>query len=277
MAIKTLISSAVKKVGRDATRRALSRKAQNERRKIERRMARIIKEETGQKVTAKEAVAMYEKGDFSNSQLDSLARARESITAEPGKSGYKADVNKVAESVEAFTEIRFGQSKLSESGTSDSFRRNKMFERNINQSTMKNGLSALSSEETKAFYAGTRDLWSGQSTASNRNATIMQQFGVRDLQTVYELLTKENLDYRDYGFVDEETFNEWLEDLEGNTGLLTRREIIVEELKSIQAAQTTGGTTDDEAYNRSDEKQIERSPEYSNRIISRIARALNYG
>lgn len=275
--VRKSVGQVAREAGRNIETRMRSRKAQNERRKIERRMARIIKEETGQKVSAKEAVEMLEKGEYSNPQLQSLAKARESISSGVGKSGYAADVSKVAESLEAFTEIRFGSSNLSKNGTMDKYRRNKMFERNINQSTMKDGLSALTREETKAFYAGTRDLWGGQSTANNRNATIMQEFGVNDLQTVYELLTKENLDYRDYGFMDEETFNEYLETLNQTTDLMKRREIIIDELKDIRAAQKTGGTTDDEAYNRGDEKQVERSPEYSNRIISRIARALNYG
>lgn len=262
-------------MARDAATRATSRKAQNERRKIERRMARIISEETGQKVSGKQAVEMFERGEAGGSQLKSLYSARESLTAKKGKSGYSGNVSQIAESVEAFTEIRFGQSQLNKRSTGDRFRRNKMFERNINQSTSKNGLSVLDRDETKAFYAGTRDLWQGQSTASNRNATIMQQFGVTDLQQIYELLTKDKLDFRPFGFADERMFNDWLLNLEDATGLLTRRKIILEELEDIRNAQKTGGNTDDEAYNGPSEKTAETSPEYSNRIISRIARALN--
>ena len=262
-------------MARNETVRALSRKAQNLRRKIERRMAKIIGEETGQKVSGKQAVEMYESGAGESSQLKSLYKARESLKAEKGKSGYSGNVSQISESVEAFTEIRFGQTQLNKKGTSDKYRRNKMFERNINQSTAKNGLSALDRDETKAFYAGTRDLWQGQSTSNNRNATIMQQFGVTDLKQVYELLTKEKLDYSDFGFYDEETFKEWLQNLEDESGLLTRREIILDELKDIKNAQKTGGTTDGEEYNGPNEKTAETSPEYSNRIISRIARALN--
>ena len=271
------VRQVAKEAGRNIETRMRSRMAQNERRKIERRMARIIKEETGQKVTAKEAVEIYESMEYSNPQLRSLARARESISSGVGKSGYKADVQKVAESVEAFTEIRFGQSKLSESGTADKYRRNKMFERAINQSTTKDGLSPLTREESKAFYAATMDLWRGKSKANETNATIMREFGINDLQTVYDLLTKENLDYKDYGFSDEETFNEWIAELDKKANLTLRREIVVEELKDIRNAQRAGGTTDDEIYNGSDTQQVETSPDFINRIISRIARALNYG
>lgn len=261
--------------GRNPEVRQKSRQAQNVRRKIERRMARIISEETGEKVYGKEAVELYESGIGESSQLSALYKARQSLTSEKGKSGYSVNVQQVSESVEAFTEIRFGQSQLNRKGTSDKYRRNKMFERNINQSTMRNGLSALSKEETKAFYAGTRDLWSGQTVASNRNATIMQQFGLTDLQQVYELLTKEELDYEEFGFFDEESFEEWLKELDDRTDLLKRREIIVDELRDIRNAQMRGGTTDDEAYNGADVKTAETSPEYANRIVSRIAVALN--
>lgn len=261
--------------GRNPDVRKRSRQAQNERRKIERRMAKLIEEETGQKVKASEAVELYESGIGKSAQLASLYKTRKSITAEKGKSGYSANVEQVSKAVESFTEIRFGQSTLNKKGTSDKYRRNKMFERDINQSTMRNGLSTLSKEETKAFYAGTRDLWSGQTVASNRNATIMQEFGLTDLQQVYDLLTKEKLDYTEFGFVDVDTFNEWLKELDSRTGVLKRREIIVEELKNIRNAQMRGGTTDDEAYNGEDERTPETSPEYANRIVSRIASALN--
>lgn len=75
-------------MARDAAIRATSRKAQNERRKIERRMARIISEETGQKVSGKQAVEMFERGEAGGSQLKSLYSARESLTAKK----VKADI-----------------------------------------------------------------------------------------------------------------------------------------------------------------------------------------
>ena len=260
--------------------RETSRKAQNERRKVERRMARIISEQTGKKVTGKEAVEMYETGYGEGSQLRELYRTRKSLESVKGKNsnkrkGYSVNVEKVGENIDAFTQIYFGRESLSKKGDVSLQRRNKMFERQINQSTMKEGLSTLSRDDSKAFYASTMDLWNGLSNSDNRNAAIMNQFGVNDLSQVYKLLTDKNLKAEDFGFDDERLFQEWLTDIDLRVDLFKRRKIVQEELETIRGSRVTGGTTDDEEYNMSDEKTPETSPEYINRIISRISTALN--
>ena len=152
-----------------------------------------------------------------------------------------------------------------------------MFTHQINQSTMKNGFSALSRDETKAFYASTMDMWRGLSSSDNLNAQIMMKFGVNDLSQVYKLLTSKDLKKEDFGFKDEETFQEFLKEMDERVQLSKRREIVQEELKSIRGSKESGGTTEDEQYNGKEEKTSETSPEYLNRIITRIATMLNNG
>lgn len=300
-----------KEMNKGLTRREASRLAQNERRKAERRLARELSEQLGSKIDRKEALSVYESQANKTAQMNALARTIRGLQSKPlGESkrriGYDVDIMREAESIAAYTQIRYGSETLSKKGDVTLQNRNKMFERQINQSTMKNGLSALSRDETKSFYAATLDMWKGLSNADNRNAHIMMNFGVSDLSQVYSLLTdkdlptsknelselkneyfsedtsKDRLDeienlINKYGFNDIEMFSDWIENIDSKVKLFKRREIVKEELESIRGAQKTGGTTDDEEYNQPDEKTPETSPEYINRIISRIATALNYG
>lgn len=290
--------------GKTLSRREASRLAQNERRKAQRRLARILDKELDEKVSYKNAVSMYEKISQPSSQARALYKTIQSLKAEKG-GGYAVSLETQSESLSGFTQILFGSETLNKKSDATQQRRNKLFERQINQSTMKDGLSALSRDESKAFYASTMDLWKGLSNADNRNAAIMNNFGVNNLETIYRLLTDETLDYKDYGFsqtgyrnengniltIEEyeslsaseqsnyeeysQEFEDWLDDLETNNALKTRREIVRDELSKISGSKTTGGTTNDAAYNSDDEKTPETSPEYINRIISRISTALN--
>lgn len=296
----------VQKVGGESlTKREASRMAQNERRKAQRRLARILEKELDEKVSYKNAVSVYEKTIEHSGVSKALYRTIQSLQAEKG-GGYAVNLETQSESLSGFTQILFGSEVLNKKTDTTQQRKNKLFERQINQSTMKDGLSALSREESKAFYASTMDLWSGLSNADNRNASIMNKFGVNNLETIYRLLTDEDLDYKSYGFsqtgyknedgniisIEEyetlsaleqsqyeeysQEFDDWLEDLESSAQLKTRREIVRDELSKISGSKTTGGTTNDAAYNNDDdEKTPETSPEYINHIISRISTALN--
>lgn len=294
--------------GRILTTREASRLAQNERRKAQRRLARLLTEETGQKVDWKTSIQTFESMSSKSSEARALAKTikdLQSVTSGKSKQrkGYSVSIERQAESIAAYTQIRYGRETLSKKGNVSLDRRNKMFERQINQSTMKNGLSALSREKTKAFYASTMDLWQGLSNADNRNVQIMQKFGVNNLEQVYKLMTDKKLDYSEFGFSGSgfrdkdgntisyeeydklknkegyteysEEFDLFIANLDANIQFSKRREIVQEELKKIEGSRKIGGTTNDNEYNDSDEKTPETSPEYINRIISRIANALN--
>ena len=274
------VGNITREMNKSLTRREASRLAQNERRKAERRLARELSSQLGRKVDRKEALSVYESQATKTGEMKALARTIRGLQAKTKegtkqKIGYAVDIKREAESIASYTQIKYGTETLAKKGDVTLQRRNKMFERQINQSTMKNGLSTLSREDTKAFYASTLDIWNGLSNADNRNAQIMMKFGVSDLSQVYKLLTEKELKKEDFGFSDEELFQNWLKELNERVQLEERRKIVQEELASIKGTQRTGGTTDDDEYNQPDEKTAETSPEYINRIISRIATALN--
>lgn len=272
----------VDEMNKGLTRREASRMAQNERRKAQRRLAKLLSEETGQKVTWKTAMSTFESLNVKSSQAKSLARTIQNLQAKTEKGtkrkiGYSVEIKREAESIAAYTQIRYGTETLAKKGNVSLERKNKMFERQLNQSTTKNGLSALDRDDTKAFYASTMDLWNGLSNADNRNAQIMLKFGVSDLSQAYKLLTSDTLKAEDFGFSDEDTFQDWLKGLDERVKLSKRREIVQNELQNIKGARQSGGSTNDANYNGKEEKTPETSPEYVNRIISRIANALNNG
>lgn len=269
--------------GRILTNREASRLAQNERRKAQRRLARILTEEIGEKVSWKNATDVLNSMSKASEQAKALGRTIKGLQAKKiegtnQRQGYSVSLEREAESIATFTQIRFGSETLSKKASKpDLKRRNEMFTHQINQSTMKNGFSALSRDETKAFYASTMDMWRGLSSSDNLNAQIMMKFGVNDLSQVYKLLTSKDLKKEDFGFKDEETFQQFLKEMDERVQLSKRREIVQEELKSIRGSKESGGTTEDEQYNGKEEKTAETSPEYLNRIITRIATMLNNG
>lgn len=275
------VKNVAQEFNKELSRREASRLAQNERRKAQRRLARILSEETGQKVTWKNAMQTFDELSSQSSQAKALARTIKGLQARQVEGtkqriGYNVDIKSVAKSIDTFTQIRFGQETLAKKGNVLSLtRRNEMFTHQINQSTLKNGFSALSRDETKAFYAATMDMWRGLSSSDNLNAQIMMKFGLNDLSQVYKLLTDKTLNKADYGFVDEETFADFIAELDERVQLSKRREIVQQELDSIQGSRKYGGTTEDAQYNGKEEKTAETSPEYLNRIISNIATMLN--
>lgn len=63
-------------------------------------------------------------------------------------------------------------------------RKNTMFAHEINQAS-KGGVSSLSKEETKIFYAATKNLWEGKDPRQ-RNEIIVQKMGVESLEEAWE-------------------------------------------------------------------------------------------
>lgn len=277
------VKNVVQEFNKGLSRREASRLAQNERRKAQRRLARVLSEETGQKVTWKNAMQTFDELSSQSSQAKALARTIKGLQARQVEGtkqriGYNVDIQREAESISTFTQIRFGQETLAKKGNVPSLaRRNEMFTHQINQSTLKNGFSALSRDKTKAFYASTMDMWRGLSSSDNLNAQIMMKFGLNDLSQVYKLLTDKELKASDFGFNDEEAFKDFIAELDERVQLSQRRKIVQQELDSIRGSRESGGTTEDEQYNGKEEKTAETSPEYVNRIISNIATMLNNG
>lgn len=232
------------------TRRQQSRMAQNNRRKIQRRMARIISEVKGSKVSWKEAISEFEKGSYGDSGLQSLYKTYQSQIVssgkiEAGKSAYSQNVESVSRAIKSFTEIRFGNE-------SNSYRRNEMFQRDVAQSTRKEGLSTLSGELTHGFYAATQYMWEKASSPSERNAMIMREFGLNDFQQIYNLVTKDELKKEDFGFNDEELFQQWFSEIKERVDLDTLRDIMKEELGDYMKAHDSVGNTNGAEFNAKD-------------------------
>ncbi len=234
------------------TRREQSRMAQNNRRKIQRRMAKILTEKIGTKVNWKESVQIYESGSFIDTGLESLYKTYQTQKAKRVKAGefnkrsvYSQDVESVSRGIQSFTEIRFGEGSSIQ-------RRNEMFQRDIAQSTRKGGLSTLSGELTHGFYAATQYMWEKASSTQERNTFIMNEFGIKDLETIYKLITKSELKANDFGFEDEDMFKQWLEQIKDNVDLDELRRIFQEQLGDIAKAYEDGGDTNESRYNGND-------------------------
>ena len=173
------------------TRRQQSRMAQNQRRKIQRRMARILTEQTGQKVSWKEAVDVYKQSGIEDSGLSALYGAYESQVARKVKPGeryasqvYGQSPKSISSAIESFTSVRFNKAD------GDVKRRNEMFMRDIAQSTKKGGLSTLAEEVTHGFYAATQYIWQDAEGDMERNAKIMREFGFSDINDDRHLYIK---------------------------------------------------------------------------------------
>lgn len=249
--VKTIVQ---KMGGKILSTREASRLAQNERRKAQRRLARILTEETGKKVTWKEAYNTAKSLSSLSDESKALSKTIESLTSKniegsKQKRGYSVSIEREAESLKTFTYLRFGRETLSKKGDApDLFRRNEMFTHQINQSTRKEGLSALKSNETHGFYAATQWIWNGASASDNRNAMIMQEFGLSDLQQVYDLIVKKELKPSDFGFkvsdedwekykneeieatLEMEMFEDWLDEIRERVDIDKLREVFHEEI-----------------------------------------------
>lgn len=216
--------------------REASRKAQDERRKAQRRLARVLTEETGEKVSWKNAYQIQKDLNVNSSEAKSLAKTIESLTSvsekEGGrKKGYGVQIERAAESIETYTMYRFGGETLSRKGLPiEQKRKNEMFTHQINQSTKKEGLSILDKKETHGFYAATQWIWESSRNNENRNEAIMNEFGLTDLEQVYNLITNEELNYEDFGFEDEEMFEDWLDEIRTRIDIDELREIFNEEM-----------------------------------------------
>lgn len=258
----------VQEMNASISRREASRIAQNNRRKYQRRLARAIEEETGQKVSWKEAESKFkELGSNTTPEMQVIASRIEQGKAKKG-GGYNIDVLKEKEAISSYTMLKYGQETLSYKGNTDQERQNTLFQNQINQSTKKDGLSLLEGTKTKGFYAATQDMWKDATSSSEYNKKIMEETGINDLETVYKLLTDEELNFEEFGFEDEDSFEAWLYDLDSNFHLFERRRIVLDELRKMK-------DTNDESMSSDTEQQGETSPIEINRILTRISEMLN--
>ena len=210
------MAKSVRKINRemnaDLSRREASRLAQNERRKAQRRLSKILSEELGERVTWKEA---YERA-IGNEEISGRAKTYVDIieSLKGSQKGYTSDIKKVQERIKTETYYQFGSENLSTKASStELFRRNEQFKDRINQATLKDGLSDLRSMDVHGFYAVTQYIWGGTSVSDNRNAKIMREFGLNDLEQVYKLITDKELKAKEFGFEDEELFEQWLDEI----------------------------------------------------------------
>lgn len=239
------------------TTREASRFAQNERRKAQRRLARILSEETGEKINWKNSYERSLELTDLSSQAESLKGTIEALTSKPvgttkQRKGYQTQIETEAESIQTFTYFRFGQETLSKKGEGfDVFRRNEMFTHEINQSTKKEGLSSLNKNVTHGFYAATQWIWEGASSSDNRNLLIMREFGISDLEQVYKLITNKTLKPEDFGFDsnDEELFEQWLDEIRERIDIDELREIFKEEIGGKKDIKQSGDYAKDAIKN----------------------------
>lgn len=214
------------------TKREVSRKMQDERRRLQRRLAKELSEETGEKVSWKDTEKVYSETENKTSQIESLySNIQETyiFKDESGKRGYTQDVKKLGETIDTYSRMKYGSKSLGHKETEEELRqirKDEMVRHQINQSTKKEGLSVYDSNKSHAFYAATTSLWNDSETKEDRNEAIIRGLNVSSLEEAYNLLLDEELNFEEYGFETEEDFQQWLKDNE----IDKLRDIISEEL-----------------------------------------------
>ena len=263
------------------------------RHKIDTRARKIYEEELGYKfkgTTAyaknKEARELLKSGKYTDrADLGELQKLREaSYSKKINVDGqlikyYPTTAKQLSESIDTYTINKYGSIRLNLDKQS---RLNSMFQHRINMSTSKmvaegaklSGLGKLKYGMSKAFYAVTMDLWQGVSVQGNRNAAILDAFGVNDLEQVYKLVTEKELNYEEFGFSDVDTFNEWLKDLNDRVNLDIRREAVQNYYDALQSLGEIGNTNLSQ-YNGDDENERTGSPEVIMNVVNYVATALN--
>lgn len=223
------VKNIVQEFNKNISRREASRKAQNERRKLQRRLAQELTRQTDEKVTWKEATSFYE-----GSKVESSIASR--IYSDIGKLQYKREKTETDERIGYGVEISDIQERIIiEYPTAQAQKRkNEMFKRDINQSTKVDNVTNLKAIDTHGFYAATYEAWKNVDVESDRNKAIMDTFGVNDLKSIYKLITDKELDFEEFGFEDEGLFKEWLEEIQERVDLKKLREIYRESMQGLK-------------------------------------------
>lgn len=97
----------------------------------------------------------------------------------------------ISDTVNSFTYYQQAKNLKRESGESlgDYYqRKNKIFERNLNQATLKGGISTLSKEDVHLFYKTTQNAWNKSEGSEMRNVSILKSARSFNLEIVYDTL-----------------------------------------------------------------------------------------
>lgn len=268
------MAKTVKTINKESNRE-ISRATQNARRRLDTKISNVVKEITGVKIAGRKIQDyLKEHTDLlKNKDIAAMQNLRSGLTYNRKEKKYEVSYKKVDAITEGWSKIRNERKEISmeEKSYANLERRNKQFEREMAQSKKKFGLSSLEKDDVDLFYAATSYFWRGNSTVETRNAKIMEAFGISDLETVFNLITKKELKAQDFGFDDKELFEDWIENLNITIKLDKIRKIINDEKRNKVGNKTTGGNTNDDAYNGEDVNHQDGSPTDIVNIIVRIA------
>lgn len=107
------------------------------------------------------------------------------------KQTYLKSNEAISDTVNSFTYYQQAKNLKRESGESlgDYYqRKNKMFERNLNQATLKEGISTLNKEDVHLFYKMTQNAWNKAEGSDMRNVSILKTARSFNLESVYNTL-----------------------------------------------------------------------------------------
>lgn len=154
-----IVEESNKKVPRNTKR--TSDKAYNARRRAKRKLERELKKENP-----------------NQNIVSSLQEVISSSYFNTKKKKYEYDVNKF------YQESFYYKQSWERKGTESVERKNELFKREINQASS-GGVSSLTKEETKIFYAATQKIWQGK-PQGKWNEAIMDYFGVATLEEAWD-------------------------------------------------------------------------------------------
>lgn len=269
------MTKTVKEVSKQSAARIRSRQTQNERRKLDTKISNLVKEITGVKIAGRKIQAYLEEHVelLKDKDIAAFQKLRSGLIYNRTEKKYEVDYKDVNKIVSGWSQIRNERKEIAkeERNYANVMRRNKLFEREMAQAKKKFGLSSLEKDDVDLFYIATTSFWRGNSTVETRNAKIMEAFGLNNLEQVFNLITKKELKAKDFGFDDVKLFETWIENLNKTVKLDKIREIIKEEGGYRKGNNTTGGTTNDAAYNGPEVHVQDGSPETAKNIITRIS------
>ena len=266
-----------KSSNRNPMKREKSRQQQNARRRYDTKISQVLKRAFDENVKSRDVQKYLKEHSevLENKEIEALQKLRLGMEYNKKEKKYELEVKRADEIYKGYESILSEKEELSSvkrsAATQD--RRNKLFEREMQQAKSKYGTSEIEGEDVNLFYGSLAPIWRGTSTQETRNSDIMKAFGVSDLETVFKLVTKEGeLKASDFDFKDETAFKEWLDDLNSNIKLDKIREIIRQEKEYAKGNKQTGGNTNDAAYNGPTTSHKDGSPTYLMNIIVNVAK-----
>lgn len=267
-----------KENGRDPVKREKSRKQDAARKKFDTKISQVLKRVFDENVRSRD-VQKYLKQHaevLENKEVSALQKLRMGMMYNRKEQKYELDAKRALELNKGYESIIAEKEDISTQKYSAALqaRKNKLFEREMQQAKSNFGLSDITAENVNMFYRATSPLWKGESTQETRNSKIMEVFGVNDLETVFKLINNSDLKAKDFGYEDEGLFKDFLKHINENVKLDKIREIIKEEMRYAENNKKTGGNTNEAAYNGPTTSHKDGSPQYAMNIVTRIAELL---